>query len=101
VGGETSKKHRIELVDVDAMADGGRGDDVPETFAERRKRLPWSETRLRTLHDLLNFSDGDAAGDQRRHKRQVTCTLAPLVPFDLGLQRLDNLVPAFLVRDVG
>ena len=83
------------------MADGGRGDDVPETFAQRRKRLSGCDTGLRTLHDVLNFGDRDAAGNQLGHERQVTYALAALVPFDLGLQRLDNLITALLVRDVG
>ena len=53
------------------------------------------------MHDVLNFGDRDAARNQLRHERQVTYALAALVPFDLGLQRLDNLITALLVRDVG
>jgi len=32
VGGKPSKEHRVELVDVEAMTDGGGGDDVAQTL---------------------------------------------------------------------
>ena len=68
------------------MADGGRGDDVPETFAQRRKRLAGRDAAFRALHDILNFGDRDAAGDQLGYERQVADAFAALVPLDLRLQ---------------
>ena len=62
---------------------------------------PGATLGLRTPHDVLNFGDRDAARNQFSHERQVANALAALVPFDLGLQRFDDLVTALLVGDVG
>ena len=51
---------------------------------------------IRTLHDVLNFGDRDAARNQLRHKRQVTYALAALVPFDLGCSVSIIWSPPFL-----
>ena len=69
VGRQSGEEHRVELVDVDAVADGGGGDDVAQGSRRAAETPAAGATLSARSHHVLDFGDRHAARNQVGHER--------------------------------